>query len=85
MVIPEDGRPLAEVVAQAEHEEGRVDVERDGRTVAAVVSASYLESLEETVAVASDPQLVAAIDEGDADLAAGRTVSLAEVRREFGV
>jgi PHD/YefM family antitoxin component YafN of YafNO toxin-antitoxin module len=37
-----------------------------------------LESLEETLAVLSDPELMAAIREGDADVAAGRTIRLSK-------
>lgn len=84
-VIPDDQRPLAEVVAEVERTHGRVDIEREGRTVASVVPADYLESLYETIEIASDPELVAAIEEGDADIAAGRTVSLEEIEAEFGL
>jgi antitoxin YefM len=64
-VVPDDLRPLAEVVAEVERTHGRVDVVRHGETVAVVMSPDYLESLEETIAVASDPELVAAIAEGE--------------------
>jgi PHD/YefM family antitoxin component YafN of YafNO toxin-antitoxin module len=37
-----------------------------------------LESLEETLAVLSAPELVAAIREADADVAAGRTIRLSK-------
>ncbi|GLY67731.1 type II toxin-antitoxin system Phd/YefM family antitoxin [Amycolatopsis taiwanensis] len=84
-VIPDDQRPLTEVVAEVERTHGRIDIERDGQTVASVVSPDYLESLYETIEVASDPELVAAIEEGDADIAAGRTVSLDDVKAELGL
>lgn len=84
-VIPEDQRPLAEVVAEVERTHGQIDIEREGRIVASVVSADYLESLYETIEIASDPELVAAIEEGDADIAAGRTVPLEEIMVEFGL
>lgn len=61
-VIPEDQRPLADVVAEI---------------------AEYLESLEETVAIASDPELVTAIAEGEADAAAGRVYDAEEIEAEF--
>ena len=41
-----------------------LEIAQDGHTVAALVSAECLESLEETVAVAANPELVAAIAEG---------------------
>ena len=82
-VIPGDRRPLADLLAELEHSQGRLDNIQDGHTVAALVSAEYLESLEETVAVASDPELVAAITEGEAELDAGQGVPAAEVEAEF--
>ncbi|PZS28695.1 MAG: hypothetical protein DLM61_14330 [Pseudonocardiales bacterium] len=48
-------------MAELERSHGRVDIAQDGHTMAALVSAEHLESLEETVAVAADPELVAAI------------------------
>jgi len=76
---------LAEVVAEVERTHGRVDVVREGETVAVVMSPDYLESLEETIAIASNPELVAAIAEGEAELDAGQVVSLEEVMAEFGL
>jgi PHD/YefM family antitoxin component YafN of YafNO toxin-antitoxin module len=40
--------------------------------------AKDLESLEETLAVLSDPELMAAIREADADIAGGRTIRLSK-------
>lgn len=82
-VIPGDQRPLADVLAELERSHGRVDIAQDGHTVAAVVSAEYLESLEETIAVATDPELVAAIAEGEAELDAGQGIPAHEVEIEF--
>lgn len=84
-MVPDDLRPLAEVVAEVERTHGRVDVVREGETVAVVMSPDYLESLEETIAIASNPELVAAIAEGEAELDAGQVVSLEEVMAEFGL
>ncbi|RCW40269.1 prevent-host-death family protein [Halopolyspora algeriensis] len=84
-VIPDDQRPLSEVVAELPSSEGRIDVTHNGEPVATVVSTEYLESLEETLAVASDPELVTAIAEGTAELDRGETVPLDEVMAEFGV
>ncbi|HVE95966.1 MAG TPA: type II toxin-antitoxin system prevent-host-death family antitoxin [Pseudonocardiaceae bacterium] len=81
-VIPGDQRPLADV-SELERSHGRVDIAQDGHTVAAVVSAEYLESLEETIAVATDPELVAAIAEGEAELDAGQGIPAHEVEIEF--
>lgn len=51
--------------------------------MAALVSAEYLESLEETIEVAADPELVAAIAEGEAELDAGQGVAAHDVEVEF--
>lgn len=82
-VIPGDQRPLADVLAVLERSQGRLDITQDGHTVAALLSAEYLESLEETIAVASDPELLAAIVEGEAELDAGQGIPAHEVEAEF--
>ncbi len=52
--------------------------------MAALVSAEHLESLEETVAVAADPELVAAIaGGGEAELDAGQGIAAHDVEVEF--
>ncbi|MDR7301767.1 type II toxin-antitoxin system Phd/YefM family antitoxin [Haloactinomyces albus] len=84
-VLPDDHRPLAEVVAELPSAEGRIDVTHDGEPVATVVSTEYLESLEETLAVASAPELMAAIAEGTAELNRGEAVSLDEVMADFEI
>ncbi|MGH3940399.1 MAG: hypothetical protein ACRDTG_17540 [Pseudonocardiaceae bacterium] len=82
-VIPGDQRPLAEVLAVLERSQGRLDIAQGGHTVAALVSADYLESLEETIAVATDPELVAAIAEGEAELDAGQGIPAHDIEAEF--
>jgi len=82
-VIPGDQRPLADVLTELERSQGRLDITQGGHTVAALVSAEYLESLEETIAVATDPQLVAAIFEGESELDAGQGIPAYEVEAEF--
>ncbi|MGH3912278.1 MAG: hypothetical protein ACRDTC_02525 [Pseudonocardiaceae bacterium] len=82
-VIPGDQRPLSEVLAVLERSQGRLDIAQGGHTVAALVSADYLESLEETIAVATDPELVAAIAEGEAELNAGQDIPAHDIEAEF--
>jgi antitoxin YefM len=69
---------LSEVVDRLEREHGRVVITKHGRPAAVMLSLEDLESLEETLAVLSDPGLMAAIAEADADVAAGRTTRLSE-------
>jgi antitoxin YefM len=69
---------LSEVVDRLEREHGRVVITRHGHPAAVMLSLEDLESLEETLAVLSDPELMAAIREADADVAAGRTTRMSE-------
>ena len=71
-MIPADHLPLAEVknrlsevVDRLEREHGRVVITKHGRPAAVMLSLEDLESLEETLAVLSDPALIAAIQEAD--------------------
>jgi len=43
-VVPGDQRPFADVLTELERSQGRLDIVQDGHTVAALVSAEYLES-----------------------------------------
>ncbi len=68
-------------MADLEHSHGRVDIAQNSDTVAVLVSAECLESLEETIAVATDSELVVA--EGQAQLDAGQSSPAHEVEVEF--
>ena len=67
---------LSEVVDRLEREHGRVVITKHGRPAAVMLSLEDLESLEETLAILSDPELLAAIREADAEVAAGATTRL---------
>ena len=69
---------LSEVVDRLEREHGRVVITKHGRPAAVMLSLQDLESLEETLAVLSDSELVSAIREADAEVAAGSTTRLSE-------
>jgi antitoxin YefM len=69
---------LSEVVDRLEREHGRVVITKHGRPAAVMLSLEDLESLEETLAVLSDPDLMAAIGEADAEVAADGTTRLSE-------
>ena len=84
-MTPADHLPLAEVknrlsevVDRLEREHGRVVITKHGRPAAVMLSLEDLESLEETLAVLSDPELMAAIREADAEVAAGGTTRLSK-------
>lgn len=73
---------LSEVIDSLEREHGRVVVTKHGRPAAVMMNVDDLESLEETLEILSNPQLMAAIREGEQDVAARRTerLSPAEAR-----
>jgi prevent-host-death family protein len=75
---------LSEVVEQVARERARVAITRNGRPAAVLISPDDLESLEETLAILGDAEELAALREGLADVLAGRTQSLDEVKRELG-
>jgi antitoxin YefM len=84
-MIPAEHVPLAEVknrlsevVDRLEREHGRVVITRHGHPAAVMLSLEDLESLEETLAVLSNPGLMAAIREADAEIAAGGTTRLSK-------
>jgi antitoxin YefM len=69
---------LSEVVGRLEREHGRVVITKHGRPAAVMLSLEDLESLEETLAVLSDPALLATLREADAEVAAGTTTRLSK-------
>ena len=62
---------LSEVVDQVEREHDRVTITRHGKAAAVVISADDLESLEETLKVASRPELMTQVRDSLAELAGG--------------
>lgn len=67
---------LSEVVDKLEREHGRVVVTKHGQPAAVMLNVDDLESLEETLAILSNPPLRDAIRDGEADAEAGRTERL---------
>ena len=66
---------LSEVVDQVSREHDRVEVTRNGRVVAVIVSSEELSALEETLAVLSDPEVLADIRAADIAYSAGDVVT----------
>lgn len=82
--------PLAEVranlsrlVEEAERTHLRVEVTKNGRRAAVLLSADDYDSLMETLDILGDAEAMAAIRESEADIAAGRVYSLEEVEAEL--
>ena len=72
---------LSELTDRVEGEHDRVVVTRKGRPAAVLLSPDDLESLEETLAVLSDPELMAQIRNSEAELERGEEgVSLEELQ-----
>ena len=71
---------LSELVAQVGAQHDRVTVTVHGRPTAVLVAVDDLESLEETIAVLSDNDVLRALADADAELAAGNAESEARLR-----
>jgi len=70
---------LSELVSRVHGQHERVTVTVHGRPSAVLVSVDDLESLEETIAVLSDGDAVAALLASEGELARGEVVSQAEL------
>jgi antitoxin YefM len=72
---------LSELVDRVEDQHDRVLVTRNGKPAAVLVSYDDLESLEETLAIMSDPALMAQIRESEqTDTTTDPSATLAELR-----
>ena len=76
---------LSEVVDRVARQHDRVTITRNGRPAAVLMSPDDLETLEETLAVLSDPKELAALRRGLADLDAGRAITLDSLRADLGL
>ena len=76
---------LTEILDEIELVHEHVVITRNGRPAAVVMSQAEYESLIETLEVLGDPELMAALAESDADVAAGRLVSWDKVKRQLGL
>ena len=82
--------PLAEVkahlsalVSEVELQHDQITITRNGVPAAMVVSVAEWESLQETLAVLSDPQAVADLREAEVSRIAGQVYSTDEVLADF--
>ncbi len=72
---------LSEIVDRVEGEHGRVVVTRNGRPAVVLISQDDLDGLEETLAIMSDPALMAEIRKSEQALTDGDSgTTLAELR-----
>ena len=74
---------LSELVDRVENEADRIVVTRNGRPAAVLVSTDDLESLEETLAVLSDRELMRKIREGERAVEQVDVVPLEEMKHRY--
>lgn len=76
---------LSEITDRVEGQHDRVVVTRKGRPAAVLLSPDDLESLEETLAILSDPKLMRQIRESEEELERGEEgITLEQLRAELG-
>ena len=75
---------LSEVVEQVETQHARVTITKHGRPAAVVISADDLDSLEETLRVLSDPELLAQVRASRAERDQAVQLSKEEAARLVG-
>ncbi len=71
---------LTELLDDLESKHEHVLITRNGRPVAVMLSADEYESLEETLDILEDKELLAALRRSEKDATAGRLTPLAELR-----
>lgn len=74
---------LAELISDVAERRDHVLVTRNGKPAAVLVPVDEYEGLEETAEILSDPDAIAALEAGLAEVARGETVTLSELRREL--
>ncbi len=74
---------LSEIADRVEGQHDRVVVTRNGHPAAVLVSPEDLESLEETLAVLSDPALMRQLREGEEAIASGDSVTLEQLQADL--
>jgi antitoxin YefM len=74
---------LSEIVDQIEEEHERVILTRKGRPAAVLLSPNDLEALEDTVELLADPVAREDIERARREIAAGKGVDAAELRRRY--
>lgn len=75
---------LSQLVESVDATHDAVTITRHGRPAVVMISVDDLDALQETLALLSDPLHADEVAEADDDIAAGRTLSLAEVREQLG-
>ncbi len=74
---------LSEIVDGVEREHERVVLTRNGRPAAVIMSPADLETLEDTLALLSDPEAMKDLAAARGDLRAGRSFSAEQLRAKY--
>jgi prevent-host-death family protein len=74
---------LSEIVDEIEEEHERVILTRNGRPAAVLMSVDELEALEDTLDLLADPAARDEIERARRDLAEGKGIDAAELRRRY--
>ena len=80
MTVTDVKARLSELVAMVESTQDHIDITRNGEPAAVLVSYAELHALRETIAILSDPRAVEDIREAEAEIAAGKTTDVEELR-----
>lgn len=81
--VREFRRNLSQLLDEVAGRRDHMLITRNGRPTAALVPFDEYEALEETAEILSDPDAIAALEAGLAELARGETVALEDLRREL--
>ena len=74
---------FSEMVDRVEQQHDRITVTRNGRPAAVLMSPEDLASLEDTLDLLSNPQALADLELARKEVAAGKTVTAAELRAKY--
>lgn len=85
MAVEEVNSAPTDVVEQVETTKEKVVITRDGQPVAVLMTYDEFESIELTIEVLSDPNFLSDLAEAKADIAAGRVMTIDEVRAHLGL
>jgi len=81
--VREFRRNLSRLLDDVADRRDHVLVSRHGKPAAALIPIDEYEALEETAEILSDPDAIAALEDGLAELSRDETVTLEDLRREL--
>ena len=86
MTLTDARTNLLDVAASFERPKAKpIDVTKRGRRVMTLVPTATFDAMVETLEVLADPRAMKALTQGRAEMKAGGGMTIAEVRRRYGV